>query len=192
MSWNTNTSILARLGTFSAATAWTCLVEHFEQPLQRYALRSGLAPGAAQDVVQDTLLAFAVAYRSGTYDRAQGRLSAWLFGIARREVANARRRAANDPVGSIDTAYDRAAPDDDALELIWEEEWRRAILERCIERVRKDVEPATWACFALQAFEGLGAEEVAARQGIPLTRVYNAKHRISRRLRELALEFEDA
>ena len=192
MPWNTNTSILARLETFSAETAWTSLTEHFEPPLTRYARRAGLSPEAARDAVQDTLVAFAEAYRRGTFDRTRGRLSGWLFGIARREVAAARRRAALDPVRRLESTQERRHPDpEDALEGIWEEEWRRAILERCIETVRAEVEAATWECFALQVFEGLGAEEVAARAGVPRTRVYNAKHRVARRLRELAREFED-
>lgn len=193
MTWCTNTAILSRLETFSAETAWGSLVEHFERPLTRYAERSGLAPSAVQDVVQETLVAFAQNYRKGSFDRSRGKLSGWLFGIARREVASARRRAAVNPVGALDTAVGRDGPeDDDALERIWEEEWRRAVLERCVERVRGEVEPATWQCFALQAFEGLRAEEVAARLQLPLTVVYNAKHRVSRRLRRLAEEHEDA
>lgn len=66
------------------------------------------------------------------------------------------------------------------------------MLERCIERARCEVEPATWECFSLLTFDGLDAAEVAARMNLPRTRVYNAKSRVARRLRELALEFEDA
>jgi len=193
MTWNTSASILARLQTFSSETAWSSLAEHFERPLHRYARRAGLTPEQAADAVQDTLVAFAQAYRAGGYDAARGRLSAWLFGIARREVASLRRAVARDPVGALDSVVERDTPEDeDALERIWDEEWRRAVLERCIERVRHEVEPATWECFALQTFEGLSAEAVAQRMGVPHTRVYNAKHRVSRRMRELAHEFNDA
>ncbi|MCP3913975.1 MAG: sigma-70 family RNA polymerase sigma factor [bacterium] len=193
MTWNTNTSILARLETFSDDTAWTSLVDHFERPLTRYAQRTGLSPAVARDVVQETLIAFAQAYRGGNYDRSRGRLSGWLFGIARREVAGARRRLALDRLQPAESSFVNDTPEtEDALERIWEEEWRGAILERCVERVRQEVEPATWQCFALQAFEGLSADEVVKRLGLPRTRVYNAKHRISRRLRELAREYEDA
>lgn len=193
MTWNTNTAILARLETFSEETAWTSLVEHFEIPLTRHAQRSGLPPDAVHDVVQEILVAFALAYRKGAYDSTRGRLSAWLYGIARREVAAARRKACLDPAMAMDSAQERnVLDDDDALERIWEEEWRRAILERCIKRVREEVQPSTFECFALQTFEGLGADEVAARLGISLTIAYNSKHRVSRRLQELAREYEDA
>ena len=193
MSWHTNTAILARLETFSAETAWSSLADHFERPLTRYALRSGLAQEAVEDVVQETLVAFARAYRDGSYDRARGRLSSWLFGIAQREVASARRKAARSPMAEPDAVQLDETPDqNDGLERIWEEEWRRSIIERCTARVRSELEPATWECFALQVFEGLSADEVAARKGVPRQQVYNAKHRVARRLRELAQEYEDA
>lgn len=193
MTWDTNTAILEQLRTFSADEAWTCLAEHFEVPLTRYARRSGLSADAARDVVQEALIAFAEAYRRGAYDRDKGRLSSWLFGIARREVSAARRRRALDPVGALETGQASGLrEDDDALEQVWEEEWQRAILERAIARVREEVEPATWESFALQAFDGLDVPDVMSRLGHSRTQVYNAKHRISRRLRELAGEYEDA
>lgn len=193
MTWDTNTAILARLETFSAETAWTSLVEHFERPLTRYVGRSGLSSSLVEDVVQETLVAFAEAYRGGAFDRTRGRLSGWLFGIARHKVASARRKAALDLVTVLGSAPERSLHDpDDALERIWEEEWRREILERCIARVRKEVEPAIWECFALLTLHGLSTEDVVARLGLPRTRVYNAKHRVLRRLRELEREFEDA
>jgi RNA polymerase sigma factor (sigma-70 family) len=192
--WETNTAILARLETFSDEVAWASLVAHFDAPLTRYVQRSGLAADKVQDVVQETLIAFAMAYRRGAYDRARGRLSAWLFGIARHELASARRKAALDPVLALDSQQVRDLPDvhGNACEAIWEEEWRRAITERCIARARRELEPATWECFALQVFEGRGAEEVAARMNLSHARVHDAKYRVTRRLRQLEQHFEDA
>lgn len=124
MSWDTNTSILVRLETFSARTAWTTLAAHFEKPLSRYARRAGLAQSAIPDVVQATLVAFALAYRSGSYDRSRGRLSSWLFGIARREVAGARRRSALEAEHAPVSMRDEGIPEEeDPLEEIREHEW---------------------------------------------------------------------
>ncbi|MFT7669703.1 MAG: RNA polymerase sigma factor (sigma-70 family) [Planctomycetota bacterium] len=193
MTWDTNTSILAQLETFSAGTAWGSLVTHFEPPLTRYAKRSGLSAGVVADVVQATLVAFAEGYRAGKYDRNRGRLSAWLYGILKREIASTRRKATLDPMEALDTARERelSTPEGE-LEAIWEEEWRRSILERSFERVRQEVEPLTWDSFAMQTFEQLSVDDVAERLGLPRTRVYNAKHRIMKRVRELVIEFEDA
>lgn len=192
MAWTTNTSILAQLETFSAQTAWSSLVDHFERPLSRFAQRSGLPRSSIADVVQGTLITFAEGYRKGKYDRARGRLSDWLYGIHKREIAAARRKFAThrEEGQASEVLRDRPSGEGD-LDEIWEEEWRRAILERSLEWIRKEIEPATWECFALQTFEGLGSNEVAAHLGMPVSRVYNAKHRVVKRLRELAREFED-
>jgi RNA polymerase sigma factor (sigma-70 family) len=194
MNWETNTALLARLETFSDAEAWATLVAHFDAPLRRYVQRSGLAVDMVQDVVQETMIAFATAYRRGAYDRERGRLSAWLFGIARHEVAAARRKAALDPALALDSQQARDLPDShgDACGAIWDEEWRRAIMVRCIERARRELEPSTWACFALQVFDGHGTEEVAARMNLSHARVHDAKYRVTRRLRQLERHFEDA
>lgn len=193
MEWDTNTSILAKLETFSAKTAWGSLVEHFERPMSRFARRSGLAENSIADVVQSALIAFADGYRQGKFDRARGRLSAWLYGILKREIASARRAAALDRAMPLDSqVLDEASSPEVASDEIWQEEWRRAILERGFERVRQEVDASTWECFALQTFHGLSAHEVAARFDWPRTRVYNAKHRIIKRLRELTIELEDA
>jgi RNA polymerase sigma factor (sigma-70 family) len=193
MTWNTNTSILARLETYSDDSAWTGLVTHFQKPLTRYVGRAGVPAALVPDVVQETLVAFAAAYRGGDYDRSRGSLSSWLFGIARNQIASARRRAALDPVVAFEASREQGFPDPagDVFEAIWEEEWRRAVTERCIERVRGEIAPGVWECFALQVFEGLRAEEVADRLGLSRARVYDIKYRVTRRLREIEREHED-
>lgn len=45
---------------------------------------------------------------------------------------------------------------------------------------------------ALLTFGELDAEEVVTRPGLPRAKIYDARHRVSRRLRELAREHEDA
>ncbi len=109
-------------------------------------------------------------------------------------MASARRKSALDPERALSSAQERDLADhsEGDLERIWEEEWRRAVTGRCIERARKELEPATWECFDLQVFQGLDTEQVAARMNLPRAQVYDAKYRVSRRLRELERQFEDA
>ena len=74
----------------------------------------------------------------------------------------------------------------------WEEEWRRAIYERALRQVRFEVEPRTYEIFRLLVFEQRAARDVAERLSVHHTQVYNAKHRILKRLGQLAAEYEDA
>ncbi len=198
MSWETHTSILQQLRTFSARSAWNALADEFREPLVRFGERAGLPRDRAEDAAQETLTAFAQGFRAGRYERSKGRLRSWIFGIARRQVSSARRSAALDPVAARGTDESPslllagAAPVQGDLEGIWEEEWQRSVLDRCLRRIQSEVGPETYQAFHLATFEGLSADEVAARLNVPRSRVYNAKHRVAARLRELALEIEDA
>ena len=82
MDWITTSTILEGLKEFEGGDAWERLVERFRRPIVSFIRDLGLAESDAEDVAQETLIAFAEAYREGKYDPAKGRLSHWLFGIA--------------------------------------------------------------------------------------------------------------
>jgi RNA polymerase sigma-70 factor (ECF subfamily) len=86
----------------------------------------------SEDVAHEV---FIIAFRKLDTFREGGSLGAWLFGITRRVVANARRRAAIRRMVGIDQI---AEPPDPGLGC--DEEvalrWRRAMVLRALERVR--------------------------------------------------------
>ena len=193
MEWKTTSTVLERLGDFEDDAIWQLVLEHFQEPIQRLARRMGLPPSDAQDATQETLIAFAQGVRAGQFDRSKGRLKDWLFGIARRQMQGARRRVATnrDRAVAEATAFLRDVPDEGELAGIWEEEWRRAVYLRVLKRVQTELRPETVQIYHLATVEGLAVEEIASRLGVPPTRVYNAKHRVAKRVRELAAEYED-
>jgi RNA polymerase sigma-70 factor, ECF subfamily len=72
--------------------AWCEVDERYRPIVLRLAERCGLDADDAADVAQETLTQFFEDYRAGKYDRQRGRLRAWLTGIARHRIADARRR----------------------------------------------------------------------------------------------------
>ena len=90
--WITTSTMLQRLSNFGDNGAWERLSERFARPIQAYARQRGLLPDECEDVAQDSLMAFAQAYRRGDYDREKGRLSHWLFGIVWRRIDHLRRK----------------------------------------------------------------------------------------------------
>lgn len=195
MEWNTTSTVLAKLHAGDEQSAWELFVGHFRDTLVRFAERMGLARADAQDAAQETLVAFVEGYRGGRYDRTRGRLKSWLFGIARRQVlalrqrhlADRRMRPAADspPIEAVQATTDSG-------EDLWEEEWRRTVYGRSLERVREEVTPETFEVFRSIVFEQESTAEICRRFGIARTKVYNVKHRVSRRLAELIREYEDA
>jgi RNA polymerase sigma-70 factor (ECF subfamily) len=58
------------------------------------------------------------------------------------------------------------------------------VLEEARRRVRRRVEPATWAAYVGMAEQGLPGLEVARLTGLTVQKVYVAKHRVLRLLQE--------
>lgn len=196
MEWHTSSTILVALRDFQNRGAWLRLSDTFRAPIVRFARRLGLAEPDAEEVAQETLTEFAAAYRQGRYDRDRGRLSRWLFGIAWRQAQNRRRaqarQAARIPLVAGDSAACAELPDEAAASQSWDNEWEQALLQHCLARVAQEVEPATYQAFRLAIESDEPAQAIADKLGIPVKTVYNAKHRVLKRVRELREEFDDA
>src|SRR5690606_1454087 len=78
----------------------------------------------------------------------------------------------------------------DAVSRTWDEEWEAAMLARCLERVRAEVAPSTYLALELVVRSDRPAEDVARGLGVPVKLVYNAKHRVLRRIRRVREELE--
>lgn len=189
--WITTSTILGGLRDFADRGAWEHFVSRFRTPIVHLAIGQGLKPADAEDVAQESLLAFADGFRAGRYDVRKGRLSRWLFGIAYRQILRAREvrdRRAADAVGGDERA-DFA--DEAAATRSWDIEWERAILAQCMSRARSEVQPLTFRAFELVAIENRDAADVANELAIDIKVVYNAKHRLLKRIRELRESMEE-
>jgi len=184
----TSASLLAALSDPDNRTVWNQYVGRYRPLLVRYGRRLGLGADEAEDVAQQTLLTFSTSYRAGRYELGKGRLRSWLFGIARNELLQFRRRGRRDVQAPEsrggDGLFDQIAARED-LEAVWEQEWRKAVLGACLEQVRREVQPQSYEAFDLFALQGRPAVEVAARLGVTPNAVFLAKRRILHRVREL-------
>lgn len=192
--WLTTTTILDHLRDYQNQAAWHRFTERFRQPIVSFARGLGLAFTDAEDVAQETLLAFADAHRAGQYDRTKGRLSRWLFGIAYRQALSERRsggrRAARAPEPLSSGLLSRI-PDESEASSIWDREWDQAMLERCMSLARNEVEPITYQAFELVVRGARTPAQAASELNVPLKTIYNAKHRVLKRIRELRAALED-
>jgi len=195
MEWITTSIMLRDLRDFEKEGAWAGFVERFRRPIIAFARKLGHSSEDAEDIAQESLLAFAEAYRAGRYDQDKGRLSQWLFGFAYHQALKARDRNARrqEAAGGGDPrSFFGDLPDQNAATNVWDREWRSALLEECLDIVRSEVEPVTFRAFELTAIQHQTAEAAAEQLGIATTTVYNAKHRVVKRLREMRDLFEEA
>lgn len=189
MRWITTTQLLQELGEREEAPAWESLCHHFQPVIVHFCLNLGLSYDQAQDVTQETLVAFLKAFRAGKYQRDKGRLSTWIFGIARMTVRHhwgKQREGANKASPLAETI-----PDDGLLKQTWETQWQRVLLARCLARVQQETDPAVYEAFRLYALEDQSPDEVARHLDISRNAVYIAKSRVLSRMRELVDELDN-
>ena len=67
---------------------------------------------------------------------------------------------------------------------LWEEEWKKDLFERALERVKGRVAEKQFQMFDLNALQEWSAREVARSLGVSLGRVYVTKHRVAALLRK--------
>lgn len=189
--WRTTSVILDQL-IAGRSDVWHAFVMRFREPLVRLATRRGLDAAEAEDAAQQTLLILIEGIKGGTYHRNKGRLSAWLFGIARLEIGRRLERAAarerRGIAGRGETFGSWIAADDE--EHVWEKEWRTALLKVALARVREEVEPRTFEAFERVLWRGESPDRVAAALGMSRNAVFIAKHRVLTRMRALEDELE--
>lgn len=189
--WVTTSTILTRLERHDDPV-WSMFHGRFRRPILAFAREAGLCADAAEDVAQETLLAFTQAFRAGKYVRTEGRLSSWLFGIANNKVREERRRGRKRLTDSAARAGGGAPQDwtDDRAVALWEDAWRREVLSICLDRAREEVGETTYLAFEAYALRNIPAEVVAQDLGIAKSTVFVAKHRVLARVRELRREYE--
>jgi len=187
MTWLTTTSILNDLRGDPQHVAWRLLLERFRGPAVRFAVSMGHSAVDAEDVIQDAFAAFTAAYRAGRYDREKGRLSVWLFGFVHRAALHARSQRERPRAVGGPSYFERLADrgENGVTETTLEPAWEGFLLQECLERARRELTAQTFAAFELTAIRGVPAAEAARRLGVPITVIYNAKHRVASRVREL-------
>ena len=193
--WITTTLILEGLADSGNSQAWNQFVGYFRPVLVGFARNAGLSPAAAEDFTQQALLEFFRSFQTGNYDRSKGRLSHWLFGIARKVLSQTfRKRAPEKPATDLQRSSETQPLDSFAAtggtEDLWQQQWEKMVLQVCMDRARQEFDEKTFAAFEMYSLQELDPDEVARRLSISRNAVYIAKSRILSRVRELIQEFE--
>ncbi len=186
-SYPTRPSLLRRVRDSSDAPAWQEFNDFYGPLIFRFAIRAGLTETEAQEVVQETLIAASRNLPEFRYDPKACSFKTWLLNLSRWRVIDQLRkrmptgggpRANREATARTDTLERVADPAGDDLERHWEEEWKATLLERALQRVKKQVEARQWQIYDLYVLKQWSAMEVARNLQINVARVYLAKHRV--------------
>lgn len=180
-------SLLNRLRDGQDQRSWQRFFEQYWRLIYSFARRCGLEPADAEDVLQEVVTEVFRAMPRFEYDRSKGTFRAWLRTISQRKVADHLRKHARTPA-ALDTAGDEHAPLPDpaspTAEELWEQDWRRNLVQLCLEHVRHEVEPKTFQAFQLYGLDGWSVEETAGFLKMTTAAVYQAKSRVAQRVRD--------
>lgn len=140
--------------------AFAALFQRYAARLKAFMIRSGAAPDAADEAVQEAFLA--IWRRAETFDPSRASAAAWIFTIARNKRVDLLRRGARPEPDANDPSFqpDPPARPEDALSGARRDE----IVRRALDDLNEDQRIVVLLSF----YEGRAHSEIADRLGIPL------------------------
>ena len=188
MNSKTRLTLLKRLRDGSDALAWDEFFDRYWRLVFASARRRGCSEHAAEEIVQDVMLAVFEKKDVFHYDPARGRFRDWLAGVVRNKVAERRRRPderiraqGSDSAAELsDRQADEACPDS-----VWEAAFENGLLIVLLDLVRRELNPRTYQAFELSALHGMCGADVAKITGQSCNAVYLARKKVLARLKEL-------
>jgi RNA polymerase sigma-70 factor (ECF subfamily) len=184
----TRRSLLSRLKDWDDQESWKDFFDTYWKLVYGVALKAGLSDPEAQDVVQETVLSVAKKMQQFKYDPATGSFKNWLLIITRRRISDHLRKEYRKPAKHDDsqepssgTATIHKLPDETEAKIdqMWDEEWRKNLLDAAIGRVKREVDPKQFQIFDSYVLKEWPVKDVKKMLGVSATQVYLAKHRIS-------------
>jgi RNA polymerase sigma-70 factor (ECF subfamily) len=170
--------------------AWLEFDRIYRPLMFRYARAWGLGADEAEDVVQQCMAAIARHLPRFVYSRERGGFKAWLRKTVDNAVKNHFRKR-----GLVHAGTDRITmipAREKSPAALWEAHWEQEHLLYCLEQCRSEVTTQTFNAFHLQVLGQWAPEKVARVLGMSVDKVYRAKSRVLRRVRQKMREIETA
>jgi len=191
----TRTTLLYRLRDLDDQASWQEFFDTYWKLIYAVACKYGFTEAAAEDVVQETMVAVSRHMPQFRYDPAKGSFKTWLLRITRSRIYDALRRTRykrEDRYRRREIALKTSvmesypAPEEVRLEEMWEEEWRKHRLDRALQQIKRSANAREFQMFYLHVIKNVPARDVARGLGAKLAEVYAVKYKLAPRLeREL-------
>lgn len=186
----TRRSLLERLPNLEDQAKWQEFFDTYWRLIYGVARKAGMTDAEAQDVVQETVVG--VARNISRYDAKAGSFKNWLLQLTRWRIADQfRKRSPQNParVGDDsrrDTATIERVPDPagESLDAVWEEEWKRSLVETAMERLKRKVSAKHFQVFDCAVRKHWSASRIADTLKVNIAQVYLIKHRLAGMLKK--------
>lgn len=176
---STPASLLDRVRDPRDAASWGRFVDLYTPLVLLWLRRLGLGVEDRADVAQCVFAQLVTELPRFVYDPTL-RFRGYLFAVTRSRANDLLRKLKRSPVGPL--KHDPAGPDLAAA--LDDSEYARYVVHRAARVLASDFDGVTQEAFRRYALGGEDARLVAGSLGVEVATVYQAKSRVTRRLRE--------
>lgn len=190
----TSASLLQRLHAGDDPPAWSRLVDVY-RPLVKYWLGANSFGNDCEDLLQEIFTMVARKLPEFQHNGRTGAFRTWMRAITVNVVRDYWRARRNQSLltGDLDWQNSIASLEDphSELNLRWDREHDRWVLQRLMEILKPTFQPKTWQAFSRLMLEGATVAEVAKELETTPNAVIIARSRVLRRLRDEAAGMVD-
>jgi len=193
----TRLSLLERLRNWEDNESWREFLAIYGGLLHSVALRSGLTEAEAQDAIQETVISVAKTMPGFKYDRSACAFKTWLQHLALKRIADQFRKRSPAAKVAAPSAHPppellEQVPDPQSLELdaVWNTEWQKYIFDAAVRRVKSQASVEQFQIFDFYVLKEWPIKQVMSALGVSAARVYLAKHRVMRLVKQEAKRLE--
>lgn len=196
----TRISLLERLRDLDDKGSWQEFFDTYWKLIYCAAIRGGLPDSEAEDVVQETIIGIARSMGEFRYDPRVCSFKGWLMHVTRCRIADHLRKKPAPKYAFLplrdDTRTDSGSEDPGPLrhdvpvlesehvfEQLWDEEWKKNLLDTAMERVKRKVAPEHYQMFYLHSVKGMPARDIAELFSASMAKVYVVRHRVARHVK---------
>jgi RNA polymerase sigma factor (sigma-70 family) len=187
----TRWTLISRLKSWDDHESWREFFDLYWKLIYGAALKSGLSPTEAQEVVQETIISACKSIKSFKADPSLGSFKGWLLKLTRWRILdqvkkrrpedaawNHKPRSHDDSAATTSTVANIPDPSADVLEQIWDNEWERNLLAAGLQLLERQTNAKHYQIFFLHVIKQYPVEKVAKVTGVTADQVYLIKHRL--------------
>jgi len=200
----TRPSLLNRLRIGDDTQGWQDFYRLYGPLIRNFARKAGLTEDEAEEVVQETAVSVARNLPGYTYDPKICAFKTWLLNLTQWRVTDQLRKrrsseriAGEPPARAVESVVLRAdetartatverVPDPALPEFgaEWDAAYEQHLFERALEVVKERIDLKQFQIFDFYVLRAWPARQVARTMEISVARVYLAKHRVERVLKQ--------
>jgi RNA polymerase sigma factor (sigma-70 family) len=201
----TRMTLIERLKKSDDQESWREFFEIYWRLIYSVAIRFGLTTDEAQEVVQETVISVSKNIGKFKADPAFGSFKGWLLQLTRWRIASQVRKRPKEETmrfhmsktfhrdeASTATEERIADPAGNKLDAIWDDEWKKNLLETALEKLKRRVSAKHYQIFHTHVIEDMPVTKVAKMLGTNVAMVYVVKHRLRPMLKKALIEVESS